>query len=112
MALALTQGSLIVADPDARSSVWHLLWSLSPIGAVAVLAWGQIRVVHRSDERERLVQLSAMAVGFGVLIVALAVVGVLQGADIGDPRQQTQLSFVAGVLAWVASLGGLTVRSS
>jgi len=53
-----------------------------------------------------------MAVGFGVLIVALAVVGVLQGADIGDPRQQTQLSFVAGVLAWVASLGGLTVRSS
>jgi len=110
--LALTQGSLIIVDPDANSSAWHRLWSLSPIGAIAILAWGQIRVVRRSDERERLVQLSAMAIAFAVLIVALAIIGVLQGADIGDPRQQTQLTFIAGVCAWVGALAILQRRSS
>jgi len=101
--LVLTEGSLIVADPDASSSPWALAWSLSPLIAVGLLVWGQLRILRRSDERERLVQLGAMAVGFGTFAVLLAASGVLQAADIGDPAQQSQITFAAGILAWVGA---------
>lgn len=103
LALVATQGSLIVFDPDASSSAWTMAWALSPLVAIAALAWGQVRALHRSDERERVVQLTAMAVGFGTLVVLLAGSGVLQGADVGDPAQQAQVAFAAGVLAWVGA---------
>ncbi len=86
--LLLTEGTLLVADPDAGSSPGHLAWALSPLLAIGLLAWGQVRVLQRADERERLQHLTAMAVGFGVVIVTLAAVGVLQAADLGDPAHE------------------------
>lgn len=103
-ALLVTQGSLLVADPDASSSGWHLVWALSPLIGIGLLMWGQLRILRRSDERERREQLTAMSVGFGVFAVLLATVGVLQGAGIGDAVQQTQVTFIVGMLAWVAAL--------
>lgn len=111
-ALLITQGTLVIADPEATSSGWHLAWSLSPLLAIATLAWGQIRVLRRADERERLQQLTAMAIGFGTFSVLLAGAGVLQSADIGDAVQQTQVIFIAGIVAWVAALGAPGRRSS
>jgi hypothetical protein len=104
VALLVTEGSLVIADPDASSSGWHLAWSLSPLVAIALLAWGQFRVLRRADERERLQQLTAMAVGFGVFSVLLAVAGVLQAADVGDAQQQMQVTFIVGIVSWVAAL--------
>lgn len=111
-ALLITQGTLLIADPEATSSGWHLAWSLSPLVAIAMLAWGQIRVLRRADERERLQQLSAMAIGFGVFAVLLAGAAVLQSADIGDAVQQTQVIFIAGIVAWITAMGVPMRRSS
>lgn len=102
--LVVTQGTLIVLDPDTTSSAWHLAWALSPLIGIGLLVWGQVRILRRSDERERLAQLAAMALGFGVFAVSLAVVGVLQGADLGNPIQQTQITFAVGIVAWVVAL--------
>lgn len=103
-ALVIAEGSLIVADPDATSSGWHMLWALSPLVGIALLAWGQLRVLRRSDEWERLKQLTAMSIGFGVLAVLLAVVGVLQAASIGDVARLVQVTFFVGIAAWVGAL--------
>lgn len=110
--LAVTEVSLFVGDPDATAGAGELVWSLSPLAAIGLLAWGQVRVVRRSDEFERIQQLSAMAVGFGVLVVCLAGVGVLLAADLGDATQLTQLTFTAGVVAWIGTLVALNGRSS
>lgn len=101
--LVASQLSLILADPDASGGRWSLAWSLSPLVGIGLLIWAQVRVLQRSDERERTVELAAMAVGFGVVITALAAAGVLQGAEIGEARQQLQITTVLGVAAWVAS---------
>lgn len=81
-----------------------MLWSLSPLLAIALLAWAQVRILRRGDERERLTQLGAMAFGFGVVIVVLAAIGVLQGASISNPVQLSQIAFGAGIVAWVCAL--------
>jgi hypothetical protein len=52
--------------------------------------------------------MTAMAIGFGVVITALAAVGVLQGAELGDSRQQIQVTTALGIVAWV--LASLTIR--
>ena len=101
--LVATQGSLLFFDPDARASGLHLAWAMSPLVAIGLLAWGQVRALRRCDELQRLMQLTAMAVGFGAFAVCSAVVGVLQGGGIGDPVQQTQLVFFVGVMAWVVA---------
>jgi hypothetical protein len=105
VALVVAEATLIAADPDATSSGWHLVWSLSPLIGIGMLAWGQVRILRRSDEWERLGQLSAMSIGFGVFAVLLAGVGVLQAAGIGDVVQLMQITFFAGIAAWVAALG-------
>ena len=99
--LILSQMSLIALDPDASAGAWNLAWALSPLLGIALLVWAQVRILGRSDERERALELTAMAVGFGVAVTALAAVGVLQGADLGDPRQQTQITTGLGIAAWV-----------
>ncbi|MFZ4519883.1 MAG: hypothetical protein ACOYOP_15950 [Microthrixaceae bacterium] len=102
--LLVTEASLLVADPEASAGGWTMAWSLSPLVAVGLLVWGQVRILQRADERERSVQLAAMAVGFGVLATLLASVGVLRGAGVGDATQQLQLTFIAGIGAWIAAL--------
>jgi hypothetical protein len=44
-----------------------------------------------------------MAIGFGVVITALAALGVLQAAEIGDIRQQIQITTVLGIAVWVVA---------
>ncbi len=66
-----------------------------------------IRSLGRADEYERLVQLEAMAVGFGVAMVASMIVGFL-GMH-ADPNRFNQVSpwiiFSAAMLAWGATVG-------
>ena len=101
--LVVSQVSLIASDPDASAGGWHLAWALSPLVGIGLLIWAQIRMLGRSDERERAVELSAMAIGFGVVITALAALGILQAAEIGDIRQQLQVTTVLGIAAWVVA---------
>ena len=109
--LVVSQLSLIVLDPDASDGGLPLAWALSPLLGIGLLVWAQVRMVRRSDERERAIELSAMAVGFGVVITALAVLGILQGAEIGDVRQQLQITTFLGIAAWVAALQLLKHRA-
>ena len=102
--LVASQVSLIASDPDASGGGWHLAWALSPLIGIALLIWAQVRILRRSDERERGVELSAMAIAFGVVITALAALGVLQGAGIGDIHQQLQITTFLGIATWVVAL--------
>ncbi len=99
--LVVSQMSLIALDPDASAGGWRLAWALSPLVGIGLILWAQLRILRRSDERERAVELSALAIGFGVVITALAAVGVLQAAEIGDIRQQAQITTFLGIAAWV-----------
>ncbi len=110
--LIVSQASLIAVTPDASVGAWHLAWALSPLVGIALLVWAQLRMLGRSDERERLQELSAMSIGFGVLMVALAVVGVLQSAGIGHVRQQVLVTTGLGIAAWVVASLLLKRRSS
>ncbi len=99
--LVVSQASLSAFAPNAATEGLHLAWALSPLVGIGLLVWAQIRIIGRSDERERAAELSAMAVGFGVVIVALAAVGVFQAAGIGDARQQVQVVTALGIAAWI-----------
>jgi hypothetical protein len=110
--LIVSQVSLIAVSPDATVSGWHLAWALSPLAGIALLVWAQIRMLGRSDERERIQELSAMAIGFGVLMVALAVVGVFQSAGIGHVRQHVLVTTGLGIAAWVIASLLLKRRAS
>ena len=99
--LIASEASLLALTPDASANALHLAWALSPLLGIGLLVWAQIRILRRSDERERAVELSAMAVAFGVVVAALAVAGVLQAAQIGDARQQLQITTGLGISAWI-----------
>ena len=99
--LVVSQMSLIASDPDASVGGWQLAWALSPLVGIGLILWAQLRILSRSDERERAVELSALSIGFGVVITALAALGVLQAAEIGDIRQQLQITTFLGIAAWV-----------
>ncbi len=101
--LVISQMSLIALDPDASAGPLHLAWALSPLVGIGLLVWAQVRILGRSDERERADELSAMAIGFGVVITALAAAGVLQAAGIGDARQQLQITTGLGIAAWIVA---------
>ena len=107
-----SEASLIALNPDASASGWHLAWALSPLVGLGLLVWAQIRMLGRSDERERAQELSAMAIGFGVVMVALAVVGVLQAAGVGHVRQQLLITTGLGIGAWVIASLLLKRRAS
>jgi tellurite resistance protein TehA-like permease len=110
--LVVSQTSLIAGDPDASAGGWHLAWALSPLIGIGLLLWAQVRMLGRSDERERAIEFAAMAIAFGVVITALAALGVLQAAQIGDIRQLTQITTVLGIAAWVVASGLLKRRVS
>ncbi|MGB9378417.1 MAG: hypothetical protein WCB04_12985 [Mycobacteriales bacterium] len=60
--------------------------------------------LRRSDEYQRLVQLEALAIGFGVVILVAFVGNLLAAAGIGDTKQALQITFEGGVIAWVVAL--------
>lgn len=109
--LAITQGSLIWFDPSRPSNLAGVAWALSPLAAIAWLVWGQIRTVRRADEFQRMQQLQALSIGFAVLVVLLAGVGLLHAAGMGDLAQQTQVALLAGILGWVSALAVMSARA-
>lgn len=109
--LVVTQGSLIWLDPSRPSNLAEMAWALSPLAPIAWLVWGQIRAIRRADEFQRVQHLQALSIGFAVLVVILAGVGLLHAAEIGDLAQQTQVALVAGILAWVGALAVISARS-
>ena len=102
--LVVVQGSLVLLDPDGGASGWNLLWSVLPLVPALWLVWAQLRSLRRADEYQRIVQLEAMAIGFGTVIVVSLAGGLLDGAGIGDPRQSLPVTFILGILAWIAAL--------
>jgi hypothetical protein len=109
IALVVTQGSLVLVDPDGRASPWNVVWSLLPLLPALWLVWAQLRALKRADEYQRVIQLEAMAIGFGVITMMALLGGLLDAAGIGDPRQSLQLTFIVGILAWI---GALALKSS
>lgn len=109
--LLLTQGSLLVLDPDGTASTWQAAWSLLPLVPGLWLAWAQARVLRRADEYQRGKELEALALGFAVVIVLAMAGGLLEAGGLGDPRQSLQAVTVGGLLTWVVART-LLLRSS
>lgn len=102
--LLTVQASLIALDPDGRASASNLAWSLLPAIPAIWLVGSQLRSLRRADERQRIMQLEAMAVGFGAVIFLTFAGGLLDAAGIGSARQSLQVTFIVGTLAWVLAL--------
>ena len=108
--LLVFQGSLILLNPHGDPSGWYLLWSFSPLVPALWLMWTQLRSLRRADEYQRVVQLEAMAIGFGAVLLLSFTGGLLDAAGMGNPAQSLQVTFIGGVLVWVGALA-LTTRS-
>jgi hypothetical protein len=104
VALIVLEGIVATLELDAGSNGWHLAIALSPLLAGVWLAWVQLRTLRRSDEYQRTMHLEAMSVGFGVAMLVAMAGGLLDGADVGSTAQYLQLTFIAGILSWVAAL--------
>lgn len=107
LALVAVQASLLAGDPDGSSAA-STAWSLLPLVPFAWLVWIQVRSLRRADERQRGLQLSALAVGFGATMVLALAGGLLDGADLGSPAQSLQLTFIGGMAVWLVSLAFLS----
>lgn len=98
------QGSLVIADPQGPKTAWYLVWSFSPLLPFLWLMWGQLRSLRRADEYLRTIQLEALAIGFGTVVLLSFAGGLLDGAGMGDPSQSLQVTFIGGVIAWAVAL--------
>lgn len=105
------QASLVLLDPDGGANGWNLVWSLLPLLPAGWLVWAQLRSLRRADEYQRIVQLEAMAIGFGTVIVLSLAGGLLDAAGIGDSRQSLQVTFILGILSWIGALAVNTWRA-
>ncbi|MFG3309514.1 hypothetical protein [Streptomyces wuyuanensis] len=90
---------------------WKLFWSLLNLAPGLWIVRAVIRSLRRADEYQRRCQLEALAIGFGVLIMAIYAVGLLQAAGVGDLRQLVQISFIGSILIWIAALLYKTPRT-
>jgi hypothetical protein len=104
--IALVASEVIVAslELDADTHPWHVAVALLPLVPAVWLIWVQWRVVRRSDEFQRTAHLEALAIGFAVAMVAALTGGLLDSVDVGSSAQWLQITFIGGVLAWVAAL--------
>jgi hypothetical protein len=109
--LVVVQGSLLLLDPDGGASTWNMMWSLLPMLPASWLVWAQVRSVRRADEYQRVIQLQAMSLGFGTVVLVSLLGGLLDAAGIGSAAQSLQITFIAGVLTWMGALGVLTWRA-
>lgn len=100
-------GVMFVVDSD-KDSAWNYLIAL-PAVPVAMAAWAVYRSVKRVDEFGRMVQVNGMALGFGVSMVGLVVLGLLATIDI-TPTVGPWIVFGLGMLTWALTsarlLGG------
>jgi hypothetical protein len=83
---------------------WKLFWSLLNLAPGLWIVRAVIRGLRRADEYQRRGQLEALAIGFGVLVMAIYIAGLLQTGGVGDLRQLVQISFIASILSWIAAL--------
>jgi hypothetical protein len=90
---------------------WKLFWSLLNLAPGLWIVRAVIRSLRRADEYQRRRQLEALAIGFGVLIMAIYTVGLLEAAGVGDLRQLVQISFIGSILIWIAALLFKTPRA-
>ncbi|MCX4908656.1 hypothetical protein [Streptomyces sp. NBC_00878] len=90
---------------------WKLFWSLLNLVPGLLIVRAVIRSLRRADEYQRRCQLEALAIGFGVLIMAIYTVGLLQAAGVGDLRQLVQISFIGSILTWITALLFKTPRT-
>ena len=104
VALVALEGLVAALDLDAGSNSWHLVISLLPLLAGVWLVWVQLRTLRRCDEYQRTMHLEAMSVGFAVAMLVAMAGGLLSGADVGSDAQFLQLTFIVGILSWVAAL--------
>ena len=100
VALIATQVLLELIDPRGSARAWNL----APLLPALWLVWAQLRALRRADELERVQMLEAMSVGFGAMVILSLGGGLLDAADVGNPRQSLQITFIAGVLVWVIAL--------
>jgi hypothetical protein len=110
VSLVVLEGVVAAADLDADANRWHLLIALSPLLAGVWLAWVQWRILRRCDEYQRTMHLEALSIGFAVAMLVAMTGGLLDGADVGSSAQYLQLTFITGILAWVAALAVRTRR--
>ena len=111
VALVVLQGSLVMLDPDGQASAWNVAWGILPLVPALWLVWAQVRSLRRADELQRTVQLEAMAIGFGAVVMLAFAGGVLDAAGVGDPRQSLQVTFIGGTLAWIGALAVTSRRA-
>ena len=104
VALVVSEALVAALELDADSNRWHLVLSLLPLLPAAWLGWVQLRSLHRSDEFQRIAQLEAMSVGFAAAMFVALTGGLLDAADVGSSVQFLQLTFIVGILCWVAAL--------
>ena len=90
---------------------WKLFWSLLNVVPALWVVRAVVRSLGRADEYQRRRQLEALAIGFGVLVMAIHTVGLLQAAGVGDLRQLVQVSFVGSILIWIGALLFKTQRT-
>ncbi len=109
--LVVTQATLLIIDPQGSASAWSVVWSLLPMIPALWLVWSQVRSLRRADEFQRMMQLEAMAIGFGAVTMLALLGGLLDAAGIGDPRQSLQITFIVGILVWIGALAVRTTRS-
>jgi hypothetical protein len=89
---------------------WKLVWSLLNLAPALWIVRAVVRGLRRADEYQRRRQLEAMAIGFGVMMMAIFTVGLLHAAGVGDPTQLVQISFIGSTLVWVGTLWIRTQR--
>lgn len=87
---------LAAVDPDARFAwAWMLVPMLPCLWVIRAVA----RDLGRADEYSRLVQLEAMAVGFGVAMAASLTMMFLAAGGVST-RTAGVIPFCAGMFAW------------
>jgi hypothetical protein len=104
VALVVSQVVVVSLDLDADAHPWHLAVSLLPLLPAMWFGWAQWRAVRRADEFQRTAHLEALAVGFGFAMLAALTGGLLDAADVGSTSQWLQITFIGGLLSWVAAL--------
>jgi hypothetical protein len=101
--------ALLLGSQPATTGSNKALWlSVSVLFVVAVVVV-VYRAFRRADEYQRRIQLESMAVGFGAVLVALQIAGLLAASGIGDLRQSFQVIIIGGILVW-QGVAGLRTR--
>jgi hypothetical protein len=104
--VALVVSELVVAslDLDVDEHPWHVAVALLPVIPAIWLIWVQWRVIRRADEFQRIAHLEALGIGFAVAMLAALTGGLLDAADVGSSSQWLQITFIGGILAWIAAM--------